>query len=75
MAKRHPKLNQGSTLLAAYLVDNAITVSDFATKVESTKSYISMLKLGRVTPGLKLASKIEKVAEIPCSSWLEPARA
>lgn len=70
---RSSKRNKGSKLLEAYLADREMTISAFAEVVSSTKSYISMLRLGRVTPGLALAAKIEKATEIPCSSWLEPA--
>jgi transcriptional regulator with XRE-family HTH domain len=72
MAKT-PKRSKGSVLLEEFLTERKLTVSDFAARCKSTKSYISMLKLGRVTPGLRLAARIEDAAGIPCGSWMVPA--
>jgi plasmid maintenance system antidote protein VapI len=71
--KKQPATNRGSRLLSDYLTREKLTVSAFATTVASTKSYISMLRLGRVTPGLRLAARIQDKTGIPCDAWLEAA--
>lgn len=34
-------------------------------------TYVSMLRKGRVTPSLKLATRIEKLTGIECSAWMD----
>jgi len=68
-APRARKLGKGSALLTKYLEDHEMTIYQFAEAVACSKSYIGMLKNGDVTPGLSLATRIEKLAGIPCSAW------
>jgi hypothetical protein len=38
-----------------------------------THGYLNHILMGRKTPSLDLAAKLERVAGVPCIAWTEPA--
>lgn len=67
------KSKTGASRLTRWLEENEVSLSSFAKTVECSKSAAGALKLGTMTPGLKLAARIEKATngEVPAVSWVE----
>ena len=47
--------------------------TQFALSVDMTHGYLNHILMGRKTPSLDLAAKLERVAGVPCIAWTEPA--
>jgi hypothetical protein len=40
--------------------------------MDMTHGYLNHMLMGRKTPSLELAAKLEREAGVPCIAWLEP---
>jgi hypothetical protein len=56
--------------LVEWMENNGHDGPSAAELFEVVPTYISMLRNGRVTPSLKLATRIEKLTGIECSAWM-----
>ncbi len=68
--RRRPK-KKAPALLAAWLQDNNMSLSEFAESVECSKQTVGAIKNGDFPPGLALAVRIEKATNIPVALWVE----
>lgn len=57
-----------------YLRENDITQRSFASKLGSTPTYLCLLLHGKVTPGLRIAHKIECLTNgvVKVEDWIKP---
>jgi transcriptional regulator with XRE-family HTH domain len=54
-----------------YLRERRLTVDAAAAAFGVSRSYISMIRRARTSPGLAMATRIEKLTGIPCRAWDE----
>ena len=54
-----------------YLKKHSLTMAAAGKIFDCAPSYVTMLRHGSVTPGLTLASRIEKITGIECRAWVE----
>lgn len=74
MAKRTVELTAGQRL-KQWLLDNGLTQRDMASRLGITDAFMSAIILGKDSPGLSLAVRIENLTGIPARDFAEKGRA
>jgi len=75
IARVKPTTRGGKMLWDHIVESHEGNQTQFALSVDMTHGYLNHMLMGRKTPSLELAAKLERIAGVPCIAWMESLEA